>query len=99
MTTYSSLIAEKVSSKASVDDRHVRVFAHVAPIEVAPFEQRDAHGLKIAGRDSIHERLHIFAILGWMALYGRPAVPFITAQQRFGGNAGRFDARNATNVV
>ena len=84
---------EEVLGEAAIDDRHGRVLLEVHPREVPAFEERDLHRLEVAGRQRVHERLHVFAVRSAVPLDRHRAVPLVPAQDGHGGHPGRRDAR------
>ncbi len=80
-----ALVAKEVPREAFVDDRDIRIILHVPAVEIAAFLDRESHGLEVAGRNRVHEGLHVLAILGGVAFDSRAAVPLVAAQQRHGG--------------
>jgi hypothetical protein len=71
---------KKWSAKLLVDDTHTPRMVVVqgrliAAREVATFEQGDLHGLEIAWRHGVHERLHVLAVGALWPLDRRRAVP------------------------
>ena len=84
---------EEMLREAPVDDHDLRVLLDVHPVEIAPLDDRDRHRLEIAGRQRIHERLHVFAVGGPVSLDGHRTVPFAAAQDRHVGKRRRGDAR------
>ena len=53
--------------------------------EVAALEERDAHRLEVAGRQRVHERLHVLAVLGLVPFDRHRAVPLVAGQDRHRG--------------
>ena len=94
---------EEVLGEAAVDDRDARpgVGAVVPPrrliadLEVAAGEHRDVHGLEVAGRQGVHERLHVLAVGRLVALDRHRAVPFVAGEDGDRRGARGADARDA----
>ena len=93
------LSPKKCCAKRSLTIATLELSLHVSPVEVAAFQKRNAHGLEIARRERVHEGLHVFAVLGLMALHRRAAVPFIAVQQRDGGQRRRFTPGSRAHVI
>ena len=53
---------EEMLSEAAVDDRDRRLLLGIGRREVAPLEHRDLHRREVAGRERVHERLHVLAV-------------------------------------
>src|SRR5439155_5731819 len=53
----------------------------IAGIKIASLQNRDTHRLKVARRERIHERLHVFAVFGLVALNGCRTVPLVSMKQ------------------
>ena len=77
------------------------VFGVVGPLggligqrEIAAGEHRHVHGLEVAGRQGVHERLHVLAVRGLVALDRHRAVPLVTGENRHRRRARRADAGN-----
>ncbi len=93
------LSAEEMLRELAVDDRDLRVLDDVRRPEVAAVEQLDAHRLEVAGRERVHERLHVLAVLGLVAFDRGGAVPFVAGQDRHAGMPGRLDPRRAAQAI
>ena len=83
-----ALAREEVLGEPAIDDRDRAVLVDVlSSAEVASFEKRHPHRLEVAGRQRVHERLHVFAVVGLMTLDAHGAVPLVAGQNRHGGIA------------
>ena len=99
---------EEVPRELLVDDRHSAAASGSASsnwlylirfAEVPTFENRDLHRLEVAGRQRVHERLHVLAVGRLVALDRHRAVPLVAAQNRHGGLAGRLHAGRRSQVL
>ena len=90
---------EEVLGETAIDDRHGGVLLEVHPREIAAFEERNLHRLEVAGRQRVHERLHVFAIRSAVPLDRHGAVPLVAAQNGHGSHAGRRDARRRAQAL
>ena len=64
-----------------------------------PCEDGNVHGLEVARRQRVHERLHVLAVLRLVTLHRHRAVPLVAAQERHGGHARRPDAWRGPQAV
>ena len=98
MPADSALIAKEVFREMLVDDGDLCVFPNIACVEVAAFQNRNSHCPEIAGRRRIHERLHVFTILGLVSFDGHLVIPFESMKERHARKAGVLDPGNRANA-
>ena len=81
---------EEVLGEAAVDDGDASSSSlKSARVKVAALEDRDLHRLEVAGRQRVHERLHVLAVGRTGGPRPTSAVPLVAAQDRHGSHAPR----------